>query len=119
MLIDDHFSMGVIFRTMLIAMGCDPGDFDFCQDVESAVSALQSRPPYQIIFLDHFVPPTYHFRESLAMLKALDEQTSIVLLSGEIPEDFGAESVDSRIQACLEKDMLSAERLYSLLKSMG
>ena len=117
MLIDDHFAMGVIFKTMLTAMGYAPADFDFCLDVEAALINLEKNEPYNIIFLDHIVPPTFHFRQSLALLEKLNPETRIILFSGEIPADFGSDAVDKRISACLEKDELSAENLYSLLKS--
>lgn len=117
MLIDDHSAMGMIFKTMLGAMGQAPLDFEFCQDVDDAVVRLQNNPPYDVIFLDNIVPPTFEFRGSLAMMKALDESTRVVLLSGEIPNDFGSETIDARIAACMEKDALSPQSLHELLMS--
>lgn len=118
MLIDDHYAMGVIFRTLLEALGCDIAKFDFCQDVDSAVTRLQTDPHYQIIFLDHSVPPTYHFRKSLDLLRNVDPRTQIVLISGLIPSDFGTNEMDSRIVSCMDKDQLSAKSLHNLLTSL-
>ncbi|MDF1680339.1 response regulator [Ponticaulis sp.] len=117
MLIDDHSAMGMIFRTMLGAMGQAPADFEFCQDVDEAVTRIENNPPYDVIFLDNIVPPTFEFRGSLEMMKALDKTTNVVLLSAEIPNDFGDETIDSRIAACMEKDALSARSLHELLMS--
>lgn len=117
LLIDDHSAMGMIFRTMLGAMGQAPADFEFCQDVDDAVVRIENNPPYDVIFLDNIVPPAFEFRGSLAMMDALDKNTRIVLLSGEIPNDFGKERIDARIAACMEKDALSARSLHELLMS--
>lgn len=119
MLIDDHAAMGVIFKTILTAMGCAPSDFDFVQDIDTAVEHLEAKAPYEIIFLDNIVPPTYHFRESLSMMRNLDDQTAIVLMSGEIPADFGTDPKDARINACLEKDDLSPARILALLNEFN
>ena len=51
------------------------------------------------------------------MLDILDAKTPVVLISGEIPDDFGSVEIDTRVKACIEKDDLSAERLYKLLSS--
>ena len=117
MLIDDHSAMGMIFRTMLGAMGQAPADFEFCQDVDDAVTRIENNAPYDVIFLDNIVPPAFEFRGSLEMMKALDKTTNVVLLSGEIPDDFGSETIDARIAACMEKDSLSARSLHELLMS--
>ncbi len=109
--------MGMIFRTMLGAMGQAPADFEFCQDVDDAVTCIENNPPYDVIFLDNIVPPAFEFRGSLAMMDALDKTTRVVLLSGEIPNDFGSETIDARIAACMEKDALSARSLHELLMS--
>ncbi len=110
--------MGMIFRTMLGAMGQAPADFEFCQDVDDAVVHIENNPPYDIIFLDNIVPPAFEFRGSLEMMKTLDKSTNVVLLSGEIPDDFGSEAIDARIAACMEKDALSARSLHELLMSL-
>lgn len=117
-MIDDHYAMGVIFRTMLEAMGWNMSDFDFCQDVDTAVATIQTNSHYQLIFLDHSVPPTYDFRKSLDLMKDVDPFTQIVLISGLIPSDFGSEEMDSRIVCCMDKDQLSAKSLHSLLTSL-
>lgn len=117
MLIDDHPAMGIIFKTMLTAMGYGPADFDYCKDVESAVESLQANPPYNIIFLDNIVPPAFEFRGSLALMDSIDDTTRIVLLSGQIPDDFGSEAIDARVDICMEKDTLSAKSLHSVLTS--
>lgn len=109
--------MGIIFKTMLTAMGYAPADFDYCKDVESAVENLQSNPPYNIIFLDNIVPPAFEFRGSLALMDSIDDTTRIVLLSGQIPDDFGSEAIDARVDICMEKDTLSAKSLHSVMTS--
>tara|TARA_Y100000052_G_scaffold23202_1_gene24582 strand:+ start:2378 stop:2764 length:387 start_codon:yes stop_codon:yes gene_type:complete len=118
LLIDDHSSMGVIFKTLLTAMGCAPSNFVFCQDVESARENLRESPAYDLIFLDHFVPPTYDFRDSLVLLSGVDAGTPIVLLSGTIPEDFGTHAIDARISRCLHKDDISVRNLHHLLTEL-
>ena len=119
MLIDDHLSMGMVFKIMLTTLGCDPKSFDFCQDVDSATELLKQNPAYQIIFLDHSVPPTYHFRESLIVMDNLNDTTPVILFSGLIPQDFGSQPIDARINQCLEKDHLSPGSLYAILKEHG
>ncbi|MBB34599.1 MAG: hypothetical protein CME88_14675 [Hirschia sp.] len=119
LLIDDHVAVGTIISAYLTALGWEDGILDISRDVDNAVELIDSHSGYSAILLDHSVPPTYNFRDSLQLLDCTTSETPIILFTGLLPSDFGQKDIDSRITTVLEKDALSPIALQDTLHQVG